>query len=121
MLRGLYALGGGVTCVSFHRALFPLFVGAWFTRGVPAGLSARGAVALLLASNYAGGIAGGAAAFALNRYPRKGRLVVFATAAYGMGCLGFGSTRQVVAAAAAAATIIAAAAAAATTIAAAML
>ena len=94
LLPGLYALDWGFTVVSFYRELFPLFVGVWFTQGVPAAVSARGAVALLVMSNYAGGIAGGLLTFALNDYPRKGRLVAYATMAYGVGCFGFGCTRQ---------------------------
>ena len=94
LLPGLYALDWGFTVVSFYRELFPLFVGVWFTQGVPAGVSARGAVALLVMANYAGGIAGGMLTFALNSYPRKGRLVAYATMAYGVGCFSFGCTRQ---------------------------
>ena len=74
--------------------LFPLFVGVWLTAGVPDGVSARGAAALLVAANYAGGACGGGVTFALNHWPHKGRLVVGATGAYGVCCFGFGCTRQ---------------------------
>jgi len=94
LLPGLYALDWGFTCVSFYRELFPLWVGVWLTMGVPAGLSQRGEVAMLVVANFAGGMAGSAATLAMNSYPYKGRLVVYATAFYGVACFTFGCSQQ---------------------------
>ena len=94
LLPGLYALDWGFTCVSFYRELFPMWVGTWLTAGVPAGVSARGAVALLVVANFAGGTVGSFSTFALNSYPFKGRLVVYATMGYGVACFAFGCSRQ---------------------------
>ena len=93
LLPGLYALDWGFTCVSFYRELFPLWVGVWLTQGVPDGVSSRGAVALLVVANFAGGMGGTLSTFALNAYPYKGRLVVIAVAAYGVACFGFGCSQ----------------------------
>ena len=58
------------------------------------GLSARGAVALLVVANFGGGFCGSTFTFNLNAYPYKGRLVVYATAGYGVACFGFGCSQQ---------------------------
>ena len=94
LLPGLYALDWGFTCVSFYRELFPMWVGTWLTSGVPPGLSSRGAVALLVIANFTGGLCGSTFTLALNTYPYKGRLVVYATAGYGVACFAFGCSRQ---------------------------
>ena len=94
LLPGLYALDWGFTCVSFYRELFPLWVGVWLIYGVPQGMSTRGAVALLVVSNFTGGIAGSFGTFKLNSYPYKGRLVVCATCFYGFACFLFGCVQN---------------------------
>jgi hypothetical protein len=118
LLPGLYALDWGFTCVSYYRALFPMWVGIWLacmcsqrrsslcpsfagelfpmwvgiwlTHGVPVGLSSRGVVSLLVVANFTGGMAGALGTLALNAYPYKGRLVLYATAGYGVACFLFG-------------------------------
>jgi hypothetical protein len=90
LLPGLYALDWGFTCVSYYRELFPMWVGIWLTHGVPEGLSSRGVVALLVVANFSGGMAGALGTLALNAYPYKGRLVLYATAGYGVACFLFG-------------------------------
>lgn len=60
---------------------------------MPDGVSSRGAVAILVFANYLGGMAGTSGTFALNAYPYKGRLVVYATAGYGVACFGFGCSQ----------------------------
>jgi hypothetical protein len=67
-----------------------MWVGIWLTHGVPVGLSSRGVVALLVVANFSGGMAGALGTLALNAYPYKGRLVLYATAGYGVACFLFG-------------------------------
>ena len=67
-----------------------MWVGVWLTHGVPVGLSSRGVVALLVVANFSGGLAGALGTLALNAYPYKGRLVLYATAGYGVACFLFG-------------------------------
>jgi predicted MFS family arabinose efflux permease len=83
-----------MTCVSFYRELFPLFVGVWFTQLAPfSHLGPRAAVSVLTMANYAGGIGGGLATLALKDVERQGLLVVLSTMTYGVFCLLLGSTR----------------------------
>jgi hypothetical protein len=91
LLPGLYALDWGMTAVSYYRELFPLFVAELFTGG-RLGLNARGAMSALTVANYLGGISGGVFTFTMAGMPHKGRLVMYATIAYGMTCLLFGAT-----------------------------
>ena len=72
-----------------------MWVGVWLTSGVPSGLSSRGAVALLVIANFVGGMIGTLGTFGLNWFPYKGRLVVIATACYGVACFLFGCSQQV--------------------------
>ena len=77
----------GLHACAHHGAMW---VGIWLTHGVPVGLSSRGVVALLVVANFSGGMAGALGTLALNAYPYKGRLVLYATAGYGVACFLFG-------------------------------
>lgn len=49
---------------------------------------------MLVVANFGGGAIGSFSTFALNAYPYKGRLVVYATLGYGVACFAFGCSRQ---------------------------
>jgi len=84
ILPGLYLLDIGVTVVSFYRFLFPIFADSLY------GLGAVG-VGFLAASNSIGGILGSMLVLYTAKMPRKGVLVLVATAIYAVLLIAFGS------------------------------
>jgi MFS family permease len=84
ILPGLYLLDIGVTVVSFYRFLFPIFAESLY------GLGAVG-VGFLAASNSIGGILGSMLVLYTAKMPRKGVLVLIATAIYAVLLIAFGS------------------------------
>ncbi|MFP6678658.1 MAG: MFS transporter [Dehalococcoidia bacterium] len=84
ILPGLYLLDIGVTVFSFYRFLFPIFADQLY------GLGATG-TGILTSVNGIGGIAGSALVLYTARMPRKGLLVLFATALYALLLIAFGS------------------------------
>lgn len=84
ILPGLYLLDIGVTVFSFYRFLFPIFSDQLY------GLGAAG-TGILTSVNGIGGIAGSALVLYTAKMPRKGVLVLFATALYALLLIAFGS------------------------------
>ncbi|MFP6595499.1 MAG: MFS transporter [Dehalococcoidia bacterium] len=84
ILPGLYLLDIGVTIVSFYRFLFPIFSDHLY------GLGASG-TAMLTSVNGLGGVAGSALVLYTAKMPRKGVLVLVATALYAFLLIAFGS------------------------------
>ena len=84
ILPGLYLLDIGVTVFSFYRFLFPIFADQLY------GLGASG-TGLLTSVNGIGGVVGSALVLYTARVPRKGVLVLVATALYAVLLIAFGS------------------------------
>jgi MFS family permease len=84
ILPGLYLLDIGVTVVSFYRFLFPIFAESLYGMGAVA-------VGSLAAANSLGGIAGSTLVLYTAKMPRKGVLVLSATAIYAVLLIAFGS------------------------------
>jgi len=83
ILPGLFIMDIGVTMVSFYRQVLPLIVDRMFKAG-------PGAVGFLTSATSFGGIIGSLAVLFLSRYRAKGRLVLYATLAYGVLLIAFG-------------------------------
>ncbi len=84
ILPGLYLLDIGVTVFSFYRFLFPIFADQLY------GLGASG-TGLLTSVNGVGGVVGSALVLYAAKMPRKGVLVLVATALYAVLLIAFGS------------------------------
>ena len=84
ILPGLYLLDIGITTSSFYREILPVLALGLFAGGA----SATG---VLGASNSAGAIIGSLVALALAGVRAKGMLVLYASFAYGVFLLGFGT------------------------------
>jgi MFS family permease len=84
ILPGLYLLDIGVTVFSFYRYLFPIFADQLY------GLGASG-TGLLTSVNGVGGVVGSALVLYAAKMPRKGVLVLVATALYAVLLIAFGS------------------------------
>jgi predicted MFS family arabinose efflux permease len=84
ILPGLFLLDTGITVVSFYREILPVLARGLF-RG---GASATG---ILGAANSAGAVGGAFLALFLSGYRAKGMLVLYATLAYALILLGFGT------------------------------
>jgi MFS family permease len=84
ILPGLYLLDIGVTVFSFYRFLFPIFADQLY------GLGASG-TGILTSVNGVGGIVGSALVLYAAKMPRKGVLVLIATALYALLLIAFGS------------------------------
>lgn len=84
ILPGLFLLDIGITTTSFYREILPVLALGLFAGGA----SATG---LLGAANSTGAILGSFFAMLLVGYSAKGMLVLYASFAYGLLLLGFGS------------------------------
>jgi MFS family permease len=84
ILPGLYLLDIGVTVVSFYRFLFPIFADSLY------GMGAVG-VGFLASANSLGGVAGSTLVLYTAKMPRKGVLVLAATAVYAALLIAFGA------------------------------
>jgi predicted MFS family arabinose efflux permease len=84
ILPGLFLLDTGITVASFYREILPVLAQGLFRGGA-------GATGLLGAANSAGAVAGSFLALLLSGYRAKGMLVLYATLAYGLLLLGFGT------------------------------
>ena len=84
ILPGLYLLDIGVTVFSFYRYLFPIFADQLY------GLGASG-TGLLTSVNGVGGVVGSALVLYAAKMPRKGVLVLVATALYAVLLIAFGT------------------------------
>lgn len=84
ILPGLFLLDTGITVASFYREILPVLALGLFAGGA----SATG---LLGAANSTGAIAGSFLALLLVGYRAKGMLVLYASFAYGVILLGFGT------------------------------
>lgn len=86
ILPGLFLLDTGITVASFYREILPVLALGLFAGGA----SATG---FLGAANSAGAIAGSFVALLLAGYRAKGMLVIWASLAYGVILLGFGTAQ----------------------------
>jgi predicted MFS family arabinose efflux permease len=84
ILPGLFLLDSGITVASFYREILPVLAQGLFRGGA-------GATGLLGAANSAGAVAGSFIALFLSGYRTKGMLVLYATLAYALMLLGFGT------------------------------
>jgi predicted MFS family arabinose efflux permease len=84
ILPGLFLLDTGITVVSFYREILPVLARGLFRGGATA-------TGLLGAANSLGGVAGAFIALYLSGYRAKGMLVLYATLAYALVLLGFGT------------------------------
>ncbi|MEQ8484239.1 MAG: MFS transporter [Pseudomonadales bacterium] len=84
ILPGLFLLDTGITVASFYREILPVLAQGLFRGGA-------GATGLLGAANSAGAVAGSFLALLLSGYRAKGMLVLYATLAYALMLLGFGT------------------------------
>ena len=84
ILPGLSLLDTGITVASFYREILPVLAQGLFRGGA-------GATGLLGAANSAGAVAGSFLALLLSGYRAKGILVLYATLAYALMLLGFGT------------------------------
>jgi predicted MFS family arabinose efflux permease len=84
ILPGLFLLDTGITVASFYREILPVLAQGLFRGGA-------GATGLLGAANSAGAVAGSFVALFLSGYRAKGMLVLYATLAYALMLLGFGT------------------------------
>lgn len=84
ILPGLFLLDTGITVASFYREILPVLAQGLFRGGA-------GATGLLGAANSAGAVVGSFVALLLAGYRAKGMLVLYATLAYALVLLGFGT------------------------------